>query len=117
MTIAIWTLSIVLVAEFIASPMHLWNGRNMHFFTEFTGLKPSTGRVVFAPAMLVSAVLLAVGLIFHPLGVAGAAIITGICAIILVRLAAPTRRSPLGILAYTLFGGLSAALMILQRGQ
>jgi hypothetical protein len=114
MSVAILILSLMLIAEFVASPIHLWNGRNMHFFTEFTGFSPTTGRNLFAPAMLVGAALMAVGLAIRPMGVAGATIITSICAVFLIRLAAPGRRATLGIFAYLLFGGLATALLALQ---
>lgn len=114
MTVAIWILSLALVAEFVASPIHIWNGHNMHFFTGFTGLSPATGRKAVAPAMLLGAALMAGGLAFRPAGIAGAAIITAVCALFLVRLAAPGRRASLGIFAYLLFGGLAAALLALQ---
>ena len=29
MTVAIWILSLVLIAEFVASPINLWTGRTM----------------------------------------------------------------------------------------
>lgn len=79
-----------------------------------TGLSPWTGRNVYAPAMLVGAALMTVGLAIRPMSIAGAAIITGICAVFLVRLAAPGRRAALGIFAYLLFGGLAVALPTLQ---
>ena len=85
-----------------------------HFFTEFTGFSPTTGRNLFAPAMLVGAALMAVGLAIRPMGVAGAAIITSICVVFLIRLTAPGRCATLGIFAYLLFGGLATALLALQ---
>jgi uncharacterized membrane protein YphA (DoxX/SURF4 family) len=114
MTVAIWILSLVLIAEFVASPINLWTGRNMHVFTEFTGFSPTTARRVFAPVMLVGAALIVVGLAVRPLSIVGAAIITCACVLYLVRLAAPGRRAASGIVAYLFFGGVAVALLTLQ---
>ena len=114
MSVASWVLSLLLIAEFMASPIHLWNGRNMHFFTDFTGLSQSTGRNVCAPAMVVGAALMTVGLASRPMSIAGAAIIACVCAVFLVRLAALGRRAALGIFAYLVFEGLAVALLTLQ---
>jgi hypothetical protein len=113
-TVAIWILSLVVIAEFVASPINLWTGRNMHFLTEFTGFSPAATRSVFATVMLAGAALTAVGLAVRPLSIVGAAIITCACALYLVRLAAPGRRAASGIVAYLFFGGVAAALLILQ---
>ncbi len=43
MTVAICIPSLVLIAEFVASPINLWTGRNMHFLSAaslFPGLTP-----------------------------------------------------------------------------
>jgi hypothetical protein len=38
MTIAVWILSLLLIAEFVMAPINLWTGRTMLLFTKFTGL-------------------------------------------------------------------------------
>ncbi|MGH3249351.1 MAG: hypothetical protein ACRDOI_24525 [Trebonia sp.] len=114
MTIAIWILSLLLIAEFVMAPINLWTGRTMPLFTKFTGFAPGTGRRVFAPVKLVAAVLVAVGLAFRAPGIAGAAILTAVCALYLIRLAAPGRRDPSGVAAFLLFGALAVAALVLQ---
>jgi hypothetical protein len=112
MTIAIWILSVPLIAEWVMAPVNLWTGRTLALFTRFTGLSPDVARRAFAPVKLAAAVLLAAGLAFRPLTLAGAALTIVICALYLVRLAAPGRRAGDGIAAFTLFGALAVALLL-----
>ena len=114
MIIVIWILSLLLIAEFVMAPINLWTGRTMPLFTKFTGFSPATATRVFAPVKLAAAVLVAVGLAFRPASIAGAAITTAVCALYLIRLAAPGRRDPSGVMAFILFGALAAALLALQ---
>lgn len=114
MTIAIWILSLLLIAEFVMAPINLWTGRTMPMFTRFTGFKATVATRVFAPVKLTGAVLVAIGLAVAAAGAAGAAVLTGVCAVYLVRLAAPGRRDPSGIAAFVLFGSWAVALLILQ---
>ena len=113
MIIAIWIVSLLLIAEFIMAPINLWTGRTMPLFSKFTGFSPGTARRVFAPVKLTAAVLIAVGLALRPAGIAGAAITTAVCALYLVRLAAG-RRDASGVAAFLLFGALAVALLALQ---
>jgi hypothetical protein len=113
-TAAIWALSLLLVAEFVMAPINLWTGRTMPAFITFTGFSPATARRVFAPVKLASAVLVALGVALHPAGIAGAAVATAVCAAYLIRLAAPSRRSPAGLAGFLLFGGCAAALLAIQ---
>jgi hypothetical protein len=114
MTIAIWILSLPLIAEFVMAPINLWTGRTMPLFTKFTGFSPGTARRAFAPVKLAAALLVAAGLAFRPAGVAGAAITVAVCVVYLVRLAAPGRRDASGVAAFVLFGALAVALLVLQ---
>lgn len=114
MTIAIWILSVPLIAEWVMAPVNLWTGRTMPLFARFTGFSPPVARRVFAPAKAVAAMLLAAGLALRPLGIAGAALSVAIGAVYLIRLAAPGRRAADGIGAFGLFGALAAALLALQ---
>lgn len=114
MTAAIWILSLLLIAEFVMAPINLWTGRTMPAFTTFTGFAPVTARRVFAPVKLAAAVLVAVGLALRPAGVLGAAVVTGVCAVYLTRLAARGRRDPAGLAGFVLFGGCAAALLLVQ---
>jgi hypothetical protein len=114
MTIAIWILSLPLIAEFVMAPINLWTGRTMPLFTKFTGFSPGTARHVFAPVKLTAAVLIAAGLAIRPAGIAGAAITTAVCAVYLARLAAPGRRDGSGVAAFLLFGALAVALLVVQ---
>jgi uncharacterized membrane protein YphA (DoxX/SURF4 family) len=114
MTVAIWILSLLLVAEFVMAPINLWTERTMPLFTKFTGFAPGIAKRVFAPVKLTSAVLIAVGLAFAPAGVAGAAITAAVCVVYLIRLAAPGRRDPSGVAAFLLFGAPAVALLALQ---
>jgi len=113
MTIAVWILSLLLIAEFVMAPINLWTGRTMPLFTRFTGFPPLVATRVFAPVKLASAALVAVGLAISAAGIAGAAIVTGICAVYLVRLAAPGRRDVSGIAGFALFGSWAVALILL----
>jgi hypothetical protein len=114
MIIAIWIVSLPLIAECIMAPINLWTGRTMPLFSKFTGFSPGTARRVFAPVKLTAAALIAVGLAFRPAGIAGAAITTAVCALYLVRLAAPGRRDASGVAAFLLFGALAVTLLALQ---
>jgi hypothetical protein len=114
MTIAIWVLSVLTVAEFVASPINLSTGRDMALINKFTGFSTTIARNVCAPVVIVGAMLIAVGLAVRPLSIVGAALISSVGALYLVRLAAPDRRSATGIFAYLLFGGLTAALPTLK---
>ncbi len=113
MTIAIWILTVPLIAEWVMAPVNLWTGRTMPLFVKFTGFSPAVARRGFAPVKLAAAGLLAAGLAVRPLSVAGAALTIAICAVYLVRLAAPGRRAGDGIAAFTLFGALAVALLLL----
>ena len=62
---------------------------------------------------LASAALVATGLAIPAAGIAGAAIVTGICAVYLVRLAAPGRRDFSGIAGFALFASWAVALILL----
>lgn len=114
MTAAIWTLSILSIAEFAVAPLNLWSGRTMPNFTRFTGLQPKVATRVFAPVKLATAAALAAGLAFPALGLAGAALATGICAFYLLRLLAPGRRHLDGIAGFAVFGSWALALLLLR---
>jgi uncharacterized membrane protein YphA (DoxX/SURF4 family) len=107
-------LSLLLAAEWVMAPINLWTGRTMPLFERFTGHSPTTARQVFAPIKALTAALLLTGLFAKPLSIAGATLSTTICAYYLFRLAAPTRRDPSGLTAFTLFGAASAALLLVQ---
>jgi hypothetical protein len=114
MTIAVWILSVPLIAEWVMAPVNLWTGRTMPLFTKFTGFSPAVARRVFAPVKLVAAATLAAGLAYRPLSIAGAALTIVICAVYLARLASPGRRAGDGIAAFSLFGALAVALLLLS---
>lgn len=114
MTIVTWILSALLVAEFVMAPINLWTGRTMPNFTRFTGYSPDVARRVFAPVKLVAAVLVGVGIAVRPAGIAGAAITTAVCAVYLIRLAAPGRRDGAGIAGFGIFGACAVALLVMQ---
>ncbi len=97
MTAVMWIFSVLLIAEFVMAPINLWTGKTMHNFTNFTGLQPGVARTVFAPVKLVGALLLAIGLAVHPLGVAGAVVIAVVCGAYVILLAAPGRRDRAGL--------------------
>lgn len=114
MTVAIWVLSALLIAEFVMAPINLWSGRTMPAFVRFTGYTPEVARGAFAPVKLAAAVLVAAGLAVRAAGIAGAALTAAVCCIYLGRLAGRGRRDPSGIAAFGLFGGWAVALLILQ---
>jgi hypothetical protein len=113
MTVAAWILSLLLIAEFVMAPINLWTGRTMPLFTKFTGFAPEVATRVFAPVKLVAAALIATGLAIPVVGIVGTAILIGVCAVYLVRLAAPARRSGSGITAFALFGSWAVALLVI----
>jgi hypothetical protein len=113
-TVAIWILSVLLVAEFVMAPINLWTGRTMPAFTRFTGYQPATGRRAFAPVKLLAAALIAVGIGVRSASIAGAALTTAICGLYLVRLGAPGRRDLSGIAGFAIFGTWAVALLALQ---
>lgn len=114
MIVAMWVLSILLIAEFVMAPINLWTGRTMPLFRRFTGFEPVVAQRVFAPVKLVGAVLVGVGIAVAGFGVAGAAIVTVVCVVYLVRLAAPGRRDRSGIAGFALFGAWAVGLLVLQ---
>lgn len=114
MTAAIWTLSILSIAEFTFAPVNLWTGRTTANFTRFTGLPPTVATRALAPAKLAAAVLIAAGLVWSRSGAAGAAAALAISLFYLARLAHPRRRAVDGVAAFTLFGALAGALLVLQ---
>lgn len=114
MMIAVWVLSVLTVAEFVMAPINLWTGRTMPLFTRFTGFPPVVARRVFAPVKLVSAVLVAIGIAVPVCGVIGAAILSAVCLLYLIRLAAPGRRDGSGIAGFAIFGSWGVALLVLQ---
>ena len=114
MTVAIWILSVLLIAEFVMAPINLWTGRTMPSFRRFTGFPPRVARLGFAPVKLLAAVLVAAGLAVRPLSVAGAALATAICLVYLTRLASRGRRDPAGIAGFAIFGAWAVALLVLQ---
>lgn len=114
MTVAIWILSVLSIAEFTFAPINLWTGRTITNFTRFTGLSPAVATRALAPAKLAAAALLIAGLVWAHIGIAGAAIALAISLFYLGRLANPSRRAADGIAAFTLFGALAGALVCLQ---
>lgn len=114
MIVAIWILSLLLIAEFVMAPINLWTGRTMPLFARFTGFSPSAARRVFAPAKLAGAVLIGIGLALPAASVAGAAVIAGICAVYLIRLARPGRSVWSGVVAFAMFGSWAIALLVMQ---
>lgn len=114
MTVAIWILSLPLIAEFVMAPVNLWTGRTMQNFTRFTGQSAALARTVFAPVKLAGAVLLAVGLAVAPAGLAGAVIIAAVCAAYVLLLAAPGRRDPAGLFFFGAGLAMSVALIALR---
>lgn len=114
MIVAIWILSILLIAEFVMAPINLWTGRTMPMFIRFTGFEPVIARRVFAPVKLVSAVLVGIGIAVPVFGVLGAAIVTAVCLLYLVRLGAKGRRDRSGIAGFVLFGAWAVGLLVLQ---
>lgn len=114
MTVAVWILSVLLIAEFVMAPINLWTGRTMPSFTRFTGFAPAVARLGFAPVKLLSAALIAVGLAVRPLSITGAAMTTAICLVYLGRLSGHGRRDPAGIAGFAIFGAWAVALLLLQ---
>jgi hypothetical protein len=114
MTIAIWILSLPLIAEWVMAPINLWTGRTMPAFTRFTGYEPEVATRIFAPVKLASAALVGIGLAVPAAGIAGGVMVIGVCAVYLARLGAPGRRDRSGIAGFALFGSWAVALVVLQ---
>lgn len=117
MTAVMWICSVLLIAEFVMAPINLWTGRTMPNFTRFTGLSPRVATTVFAPVKLLAALLVAVGLAVHPLGVVGAVLLAAVCVVYLVRLAAAGRRDRAGFAAFGLGLVLALVLAAIQSGR
>jgi len=86
----------------------------MSAFIAFTGFHPATAKRIFAPVKLAGAVLVAVGVVLRPVGIVGAALVSAVCAVYLIRVAAPGRRSPAGLAGFLIFGTGAVALLVLQ---
>jgi hypothetical protein len=114
MTIAATILAAPLILEFVFAPMNLWTGRTIGNFVRFTGFAPPVARLLFAPAKLVTAALLAAGIAVRELSLAGAAAALAISCVYVARLLGPGRRDPAGLIGFTLFGLLAAALLIVR---
>jgi hypothetical protein len=107
-------LSVLLIAEFVMAPINLWTGRTLPLFQRFTGHSAQTAKLVFAPVKLLGAALVAVGLGVRGASVAGAALLSVVCAYYLLRLAAPGRRDSSGVAAFLLFGAWAVGLLAVQ---
>lgn len=116
MTVVVYVLSLLLVAEFVFAPLNLWSGRTSENWIRFTGLSTRLARTVAAPVTLTTAVLIAAGLLVRPLGIAGAAAAVAVSLFYLARLAHPARRAADGVGAFLLFGALAGALLAIQLG-
>lgn len=114
LTLVLYLVSLPLIAELAFAPVNLWRGRTTASWVRYTGLTPRDARLFAAPAKLVTATLLIAGLVWRPLGVAGAAASVAIALFYLVRLGHPARRAADGIAAFILFGALGGALLALQ---
>jgi hypothetical protein len=114
MTIAIVTLSILLITEFVFAPVNLWTGRTIGTFRRFTGLSQWTATRIVAPVKLAAALAVAAGLAVPRLSAAGAAVITAVCCWYLVRLSGKGRRDSAGIIGFAVFGSWAAALLMLR---
>ena len=114
MTGAIWVVSLLLMSEFVVAPINLWTGRTMPTFVAFTGFRPATARRIFAPVKLAGAAPGAVGMALRPVGIVGATLVIAVCAVYLIRLASPSRRSPIGLTGFVIFGAAAVALLVLQ---
>jgi hypothetical protein len=111
----IWDLLLLLlVAEFVMAPINLWTGWTLPAFTAFTGSPPPPLGASSplsnwpAPSWSRSAWRCARA------GIAGAAAMTAVCAVYLIRLLAPQRRSTAGLAGFLLFGACAAALPATQ---
>jgi apolipoprotein N-acyltransferase len=92
----------------------LWRGRTLDSFVRFTGFRPSVATRLFAPVKLAVAGALIAGLAVPALSVAGAVGTVLISLVYLVRLLAPSRRDPAGIVGFTLFGLIGAMLLTVR---
>lgn len=114
-TLFLYLLSVPLIAEFVFAPLNLWQGRTSANWVRFTGLSPRSAQLFAAPAKLVTAVLLIVGVVWRPPGLVGAAACIAIAVFYLVRLSHPARRRAVdGYVAFTLVGALGVGLLAFQ---
>lgn len=115
MTLALYLMSVPLIAESVFAPVNLWTGQTTANWVRFTGLPARSARLFAAPAKLVTAALLILGLAWRPAGLAGAAACVAIALFYLVRLVHPARRRAVdGVVAFALFGGVGAVLFAVQ---
>lgn len=114
MKLAVYAISAPLIAESVFAPLNLWRGRTVANWIRFTGLSAPSARMVAAPVKLLAALLLIAGLIWRPLDLVAAAAVLAIALFYLFRLGHPARRAADGIVAFTVFGALAAALLAVQ---
>ncbi|MGH3025320.1 MAG: hypothetical protein ACRDLR_02620 [Gaiellaceae bacterium] len=107
-------LSAPLILEFVFAPINLWTGRTIGNFVRFTGFDPAIARVLFAPAKLVTAALLAGGMAVRDLSLAGGTAALAISCVYIARLLERPRRDPAGLFGFSLFGLLAAALLVVR---
>jgi hypothetical protein len=112
--VAAIVLSVPLILEFVFAPVNLWTGRTIDNFVRFTGFDPRVARTWLAPLKLATAGLLTAGLAIRGLSLAGGGLALVIAVFYLVRLVAPGRRDPAGLLGFGLFGLLAAALLVIR---
>ena len=114
MKVVVIVLSALVALEFLFAPVNLWTGRTMDNYRKFTGLPTWFATRWLAPLKLATALAVLIGLWLRPVGIAGAAAALAISVFYLVRLAAPGRRDPGGIAAFTIFGLLAAGLLAVR---
>jgi hypothetical protein len=83
-------------------------------FVRYTGLSPRVARMVFAPVKLAIAALLIAGLFVRLLSLAGAAAAVAISLVYVAFLLHRDRRAADGLIAFSLFGALAAALFLVR---
>ncbi|MFF4650456.1 hypothetical protein [Streptomyces sp. NPDC001380] len=113
MTAVVVILSILLILEFSFAPVNLVTGRNAPLFTQFTGISSRNAMLVVAAVDALGALLVAVGLFAPKVSIAGAVLITALCAWYLVMMVRHGHFGS-GLVGFLLFGSWSVGLLWAQ---
>jgi hypothetical protein len=110
---AVAVLSVLLILEFGFAPVNLIDGHNAPLFREYTGIHSHTGLVVVAWIDGIGAALVALGLFSRRVGIAGAGLLSALCAWYLVMILGHGANAG-GLAGFVLFGAWAVGLLWLQ---
>lgn len=106
-------LSVLLILEFGFAPVNLIDGHNAPLFREYTGIHAHSGLVAVAWIDGIGAALVALGLFSRWVGIAGAGLLSALCAWYLVMILGHGANAG-GLGGFLLFGAWAVGLLWLQ---